>query len=92
MELFDHAHDERRHQTARNVRKLLDVREVLGRTAAAGLRPQHAGGAPGPDPREWITSLMRRSGDYDRGRALFDHLWHDVIDAAPDRASNPLRR
>jgi len=28
-----------------------------------------------------MTSLTRKSSAYGRGRALFDHLWHDAIEA-----------
>ncbi len=79
-DLFDRAHDDRRHQTARNVRKLLDVRDVMGRALPCAFARSMLALPCEQTLGEWLTALIRKSCEYERGRALFEHLWDDVID------------
>jgi len=81
--LFDRTHDERPHQTARNVRKLLDARGLLGRPLSPALArrmiavPKHQG------LDEWLDALPGRSCDPERARRLVKQLRASF--AKPDR-------
>jgi Peptidase family M28 len=85
VDLFDHVHDEHPNQTARNVRKLLDSRELLGKPLPPTFARQMLAMPRNQTLGEWLTSLSRKAADCDRGRDLFHLLWHHTIES-PGRA------
>jgi hypothetical protein len=85
VELFDHVHDEHQNQTARNVRKLLDARELLGRPLPPSFARHLLTLPRGQTLAEWLTSLPRKANDSDRGRELSQLLGNDILES-PDGA------
>ncbi len=74
VELFQHAHDPRPHETARNVRFLLDTRQLLDRPLPRSLARQLIACPKHHALDEWFDSLTERADDTERGRWLADQL------------------
>jgi hypothetical protein len=72
--LFDRAHDERPHQTARNVRKLLDARDLLARPLPPAFARRLISAPKHQSLDDWLDALPERSSDPDRARQLVDRL------------------
>jgi hypothetical protein len=94
VELFEHAKDPRPHQTVRNVRKLLDLRDCFSdRPIKRSLARQVLTLAKHKTFDEWLDSLPQRSKDADRARQLVDALQSSleppVFEEAPSRKSKP---
>jgi hypothetical protein len=91
--LFTRATDEFPHQTARNVRKLLDAHALLGHRLPPAFARRLLRVPKGQTLGEWLTSLTHKASDTDRGRRLFELLRDEVIDSTdrpPDRTDEPL--
>jgi hypothetical protein len=89
VELFTRAHDEYPHQTSRNVRKLLDVREGMGRPLPAAFARSLLRIPREQTLSEFLTSLIHKASDCDGGRRLFQHLHEEVIDASDSSPADP---
>jgi hypothetical protein len=75
LQLFEHAHDPRPHQTVRNVRKLLDAGACFGdRLVPRSLARQLLTLAKHKTLDEWLESLPHRAADLERGRWMADEL------------------
>ncbi len=89
VDLFDPAHDEHRHLTARNVRKLLDARDLLGHQVPPAFARRLLNAPKGQTLEQWLESLLHRCRDAERGRKLYDLLTREVI--APPAPGRPRR-
>jgi hypothetical protein len=80
VELFTRAHDEFPHQTSRNVRKLLDAHEALEEPLPPSLARCMLRVPKDQTLGQWLTSLIHKAEDPERGRQLFQLLREKVID------------
>jgi hypothetical protein len=72
--LFDRAHDERPHQTARNVHKLLDARDLLDRSLPPAFARRLLTVPRQETLEEWLASLPGKSADAERTARLVERL------------------
>ncbi len=75
VEMFRHANDPRPHETARNVRFLLDVRPFFRDRPLPRSLARQLIACPKHQPLDdWLDSLARRADNAERGRWLADQL------------------
>ncbi len=88
MQLFDRTHDERPYQTARNVRKLLDIHHYLG-DALTPVLARRLLVAPKHETLEgWFDSLPKKANDPERARTLVERL-HSCLQLEEHTAKPP---
>jgi hypothetical protein len=87
VELFQHLHDPRPHQTALNVRKLYETWEVMGERPLLRSFAQQLLTLPKEESLDaWLESLPGRASQPDRGRWLAEELQRTVIASAARQA------
>jgi hypothetical protein len=83
--IFDRSEEDHLHQTALNVRKLLDARDLLKRQLSPGFARSLISASKQTTCAEWLESLPGRAKDPARGQALTDEL-KKVVEFEPDRS------
>jgi hypothetical protein len=89
LHLFEHARDPRPHQTARNIRKLLDVHHFLGRRLLPrSLARQVLTLAKAKTLDDWLDSLPDRTAEAEAGRWLAEELRRLLEPARDEQAAS----
>jgi hypothetical protein len=89
VELFTHTHDEFPHQTSRNVRKLLDVREGMGRPLPPAFARCLLRVPKDETLDQFVSSLVHKANEAERGRRLVQKLRDEVIDSSEQPPADP---
>jgi hypothetical protein len=76
--LHAHGHDQRPHQTSRNVHKLLDSREHFGKPLSPLFARRMVSAPKHQTLKEWLDALPQHATDPHRGRRLVKELYQQL--------------